>query len=139
MISLYTESFPEQVTHSFLKGFMGKFFSAISLAFLIIACVLLPSCGSSSPTTISPEITPTGVSITPGPNISLEVGHGVIFSATPIADKFTFQSSNTAVVTVSNNGEACAGTWDSLTIPQVCTPGNPGVAQVTASTLGVTS
>jgi hypothetical protein len=139
MISLYTESFPEQARHSSLKGFMGKFFSAISLAFLIVACVLLPSCGSSSPTRLSPEITPTGVSLTPGPNVSLDVGQGVAFSASPIADKFTFQSSNTAVVTVANNGQACAGTWNSLTFPQVCTPGNPGIAQVTASTLGVTS
>jgi len=97
---------------------MGKFFSAISLAFLIVACVLLPSCGSSSPTKLSPEITPTGVSLTPGPNISLDVGQGVAFSATPIADRFTFQSSNTAVVTVANNGQACAGTWNSLTLPQ---------------------
>lgn len=118
---------------------MGKFFSAISLAFLIMACLLLPSCGGGNPTKISPEITPTGVSISPGPNVSLEVGKGIAFSATPAADRFTFQSSNTAVVTVADNGQACAGTWNSLTVPTVCTPGNPGVAQVTASTLGVTS
>jgi hypothetical protein len=118
---------------------MGKFFSAVSLAFLIIACVLLPSCGSSSPTRISPEVPPTGVSLSPGPNVSLEVGKGIAFSVTPIADKFTFQSSNTAVVTIADNGQACAGTWNSLSVPQVCTPGNPGTAQITASTLGVTS
>ena len=139
MISLYTESFPEQARHFFVKGFMGKFFSAISLAFLITACVLLPSCGSSSPTRISPEVTPSGVTMTPGPNVSLEVGHGVAFNVTPTADKFTFQSSNTAVVTIADNGQACAGTWNSLTVPQICTPGSPGIAQVTASTLGVTS
>ena len=139
MINLYTESFPEQARHSFLKGFMGKFFSAISLIFLVLVCILLPSCGSSSPTKISPEITPTGVSMSPGPNVSLEVGKGVAFSVTPAADKFTFQSSNTAVVTIAENGQACAGTWNSLSVPQVCTPGNPGIAQVTASTLGVTS
>lgn len=118
---------------------MGKFFSAISLAFLIVSCVLLPSCGSSSPTKISPEITPTGVSISPGPNVSLEVGKGVAFSVTPAADKFTFQSSDTNVVTIADNGQACAGTWNSLTVPTVCTPGTPGTAQITASTLGVTS
>ena len=118
---------------------MGKFFSAISLAFLIFACVLLPSCGSSSPTKLSPEITPTGVTLSPGPNVSLEIGHGVAFSATPLADRFTYQSSNTAVVTIAENGQACAGTWNSLTVPEICTPGNPGIAQVTASSLGVTS
>ena len=118
---------------------MGKFFSAVSLAFLIFACVLLPSCGSSSPTRISPEVPPTGVSLSPGPNVSLEVGKGLAFSAAPISDKFTFQSSDTAVVTIADNGQACAGTWNSLSVPQVCTPGNPGIAQITASTLGVTS
>jgi hypothetical protein len=139
MINLYTECFPEQTRHSSLKGFMGKFFSVICLAFLIVACVLLPSCGSSSPTRLTPEIPPTGVSISPGPNVSLEVGKGVAFSVAPAADKFTFQSSNTAVLTVATNGQACAGTWNSLTVPTVCTPGNPGIAQVTASSLGVTS
>jgi hypothetical protein len=118
---------------------MGKFFSAISLASLTIACVLLPSCGSSSPTRLSQEIPPTGVSLSPGPNVSLEVGKGVAFSAAPAADKFTFQSSNTAVVTIADNGQACAGTWNSLSVPLVCTAGNPGIAQVTASALGVTS
>ena len=139
MNSLYTGSFPEQARHSSLKGFMGKFFSAVSLAFLIIACILLPSCGSSSPTRISPEVPPTGVALSPGPNVSLEVGKGIAFSVSPAADRFTFQSSNTAVVTIADNGQACAGTWNSLSVPQVCTPGVPGIAQVTASTLGVTS
>lgn len=118
---------------------MGKFFSAIALAFLMIACALLPSCGSSSPTTVSPEIPPTGVTLSPGPSISLNAGEGVAFTATPAADRFTYQSSNTAIVTIATNGQACAGSWNSLTVPQVCTPGNPGIAQVTASSLGVTS
>lgn len=118
---------------------MGKFFSAISLASLIIACALLSSCGSGSPTKLSPEVPPTGVTLSPGPNISLEVGQGISLSASPAADAFTYQSSNTAVLTVGNHGEACAGTWDSLVAPKICTAGNPGIAQVTASTLGVTS
>jgi hypothetical protein len=139
MMSLYTESFPEQVRHSLLKGFMGKFFSAVSLGLLIVACALLPSCGSSSPTRVSPEIPPTGVSLSPGPNLSLEVGEAVSFTAAPAADTFAFQSSNPTVVTIANNGEACAGTWNSLTLPLICTPGPVGIAQVTASSLGVTS
>ena len=139
MISLYTECFPEQARHSFLKGFMGKFFSAGSLGLLLVACALLPSCGSSSPTKVSPEVPPTGVSLSPGPNISLLAGEAISFSAAPTADTFSYQSSNPAVVTVANNGQACAGTWNSLTVPQICTPGTVGTAQVTASTLGVTS
>jgi hypothetical protein len=139
MINLYTECFPKQAGQSLLKGFMGKFSSAVFIGFLVGAFALLPSCGGGNPTRVSPEIPPTGVSLSPGPNISLEVGKGVAFTPSPAADKFTFQSSNTAVVTVADNGQACAGTWNSLTVPVVCTPGNPGVAQVTASTLGVTS
>lgn len=118
---------------------MGKFFSAASLAALLVACVLLPSCGSGSPTTLSKEVPPTGVTLSPGPTVSLELGKGFIFSATPATDTFTYQSSNTAVLTIGNHGEACAGTWDSLAVPQVCTPGVPGIAQVTASALGTTS
>jgi len=118
---------------------MGKFFSAISLGFLIVACALLPSCGSSSPTKVRPEVPPTGVSLRPGPDLSLEVGDAVGFSASPAADTFDFHSSNPSVLTIATNGQACAGTWNSLTVPQICTPGPVGTAQVTASTLGVTS
>ena len=139
MISLYTECFPEQARDFLANGFMGKFFSAVSLAFLIAGCTLLPSCGGGSATKTAPEVVPTGVSLSPGPNISLEVGKAVSFSATPAADTFSFQSSNPTVVTVANNGQACAGTWNSLSVPQICNPGPVGTAQVTATTLGVTS
>jgi hypothetical protein len=139
MIRLYTESFPGQATHSLAKGFMGKSFSAVSLVLLIIGCTLLPSCGGGSPTKTVPEVVPAGVSLVPGPNISLEVGQAVAFRAAPAADTFTFQSSNPTVVTIANNGQACAGTWNSLSVPQICTPGPVGTAQVTATTLGVTS
>ena len=68
------------------------------------------------------------------------------FTATPqnnkntaITTPVTFLSSNTAVLTIATNGLACAGTWDSLTAPQICTPGPVGVAQVTATSHGVSS
>ena len=51
----------------------------------------------------------------------------------------TFLSGNPAVVTIAANGIACAGTWDSLASPQVCTPGPAGVAQITAIAQGVSS
>jgi hypothetical protein len=139
MISLYTESFPKQARHSFAKELMGKFSSAVSLAALMVSCALLPSCGGGSPTKVAPEVLPTAVSINPSGPLSLQLGQTQAFSATPAADSFTYQSSNPAVLTVANNGQACAGTWNSLSAPQVCTPGQPGVAQVTASTLGVAS
>src|SRR5262249_50912678 len=51
----------------------------------------------------------------------------------------TYHSSNSAVVTVAINGLACAGTWNSLTSPQICTPGQLGVAAITATSGGVSS
>lgn len=118
---------------------MGKFFSALSLFFLTIGCVLLPSCGGSSATRVSAPVGPTGVSITPGGNISLQVGAVLGFSASPGGETFTFQSTNPTVLTISTRGIACAGTWDSLTAPQVCTPGPAGITQVSANALGVSS
>src|SRR5712671_3891656 len=52
----------------------------------------------------------------------------------------TFQSSNTAIATISASGLICAGTWDSLTTPVVCTPTNTaGTANITAVAAGITS
>lgn len=118
---------------------MGKFSSVVSLFLLIVGCVLLPSCGGGSPTTAAPEVAPTGVSISPSPSVSLEVGNTQQFTATPVANRFSFQSSNQTVLTVANNGLACAGTWNSLSVPTVCTPGSVGVSQVTATSVGVVS
>ncbi len=56
-----------------------------------------------------------------------------------ITEPVTYVSSNPAVVTVAANGLACAGSWDSLASPLVCTPGGTGVAEVTAVALGVSS
>ncbi|HZQ18618.1 MAG TPA: hypothetical protein VFA90_07845 [Terriglobales bacterium] len=118
---------------------MGKFSSFISLLALIVSCSLLPSCGSGSPTTIANEIPPTGITISPSPVISLEVGKTQTFTAGPAGHSFDYQSSNPAILTIASNGQACAGTWNSLTSPQVCTPGQPGTAVVTASAQGVSS
>jgi len=93
---------------------------------------------------------PTSVSLTSssavGLNVSLEVGKTLGFTATArnpsnqvINETFSFLSSNPAVVTIAGNGAACAGTWDSLTNPQVCTPGTAGTAQLTATAQNVSS
>ena len=118
---------------------MGKFYSVLCLILAVISCALLPSCGSSNPTKIAPQVLPTSVTINPSQPISLESGKTQAFTATPAPDTFLFESSNPNVLTIATNGLACAGTWNSLTAPTVCTPGPTGVAQVTASTLGVTS
>jgi hypothetical protein len=60
-------------------------------------------------------------------------------SNSPIPVRLFFQSSNPAVVTIASNGLACAGSWDSLTNPVVCTPGSSGQAQITATAQGVSS
>jgi trimeric autotransporter adhesin len=75
----------------------------------------------------------------------MDIGTTLQFSAFPRSGTITltitstFASSNTAVLTIANNGLACAGSWDSLTAPVVCTPGPSGVSLVTASAGGVTS
>jgi len=106
--------------------------------------------------------TPTVTKVVLSPTTaSLNTGAIVLFSATPqdssgnrISATITFAAKNpdaadTAppLVSIATNGAACAGTWDSLTNPVVCTPstrnlGNgPGVgtALVTATAGGVTS
>jgi hypothetical protein len=76
----------------------------------------------------------------------MELGTNLAFSGiasnaarSSITEPVFFQSGNTAVLTIAANGLACAGSWDSLSNPQVCTPGSIGIAQVTATAQGVSS
>lgn len=108
--------------------------------------VVFGSCGGSGPVTVGSYAVPTLVTINPTGTVSLELGTTQSFSAaaeaanaTPITQPITYSSSNPAVVTVASTGIACAGSWDSLTNPQICTPGPVGSAQITASAQGVTS
>src|SRR6202030_4072965 len=89
---------------------------------------------------------PAIITLTPSPTLSLEVGTTASFSASPqnssatgVSTAVSYQSSNPSVLTISNSGFACAGTWDSLSSPTVCTPGPVGVARVMATALGVSS
>jgi hypothetical protein len=125
---------------------MRKFVSATSLACVLVACAFFISCSSSSSTQVTHFAVPTSVLLSPAPNVSLELGKFVTFLAAAhdaqggsLTETFTFQSSNPSVITVANNGIACAGTWDSLAAPVVCTPGSTGTAQVTAVANGVVS
>lgn len=134
---------------------MRKFVCGTSLLSLMLGCLLLGSCGSSSPTAVVNEEVPAVICITTGSsctagqagsNASLEIGRTQLFTAqafnsagTALTQTFSFQSSNPAALTIANNGQACAGTWDSIAAPSVCTPGTAGVAQVTAEANGVTS
>lgn len=125
---------------------MGRFASGTSLVLLAFSCIVLTSCGSSNPTRVVNNSVPTSISLTPSANASLELGKTLAFTPTArngigqtISDTFSFQSNNPAVLTVANNGLACAGTWNSLSAPTICTPGSTGTAQLTASALGVSS
>ncbi len=91
------------------------------------------------------------VTLNPSSNISLELGKTQNFSATAhnAAGQSVFATIHftagctdqvpCAPISIANNGVACAGTWDSLSNPVICTPGVAGVASVTAQAEGVSS
>jgi trimeric autotransporter adhesin len=127
---------------------MSRVQSALRTAIIPLSIVAslasLAGCGGSS---AKPgPLLPVTITLAPSTG-SVDLGGTLFFTATavgrtsktPIAVTVTFSSTNTAVLTIAKNGLACAGSWDSLTLPQVCTPGGAGVAQVTASAEGVTS
>ncbi len=124
---------------------MGRFGLVVSAIALVLLMALVTGCGSSKRSTTNFPV-PASIAISPTNQISLEVGGIRLFSATAlntsngaINEPISFFSNNTAVVTVASNGAACAGTWNSLTNPQVCTPGPTGSAQITATAQGVSS
>jgi hypothetical protein len=113
---------------------------------LIFLVGILPGCSSGSAVHTASYAVPASLTLSPSPYLSLEIGTYEALTATAlsatkttITQPISYQSSNTAVLTVANNGLACAGSWDSLSSPQICTPGGVGVAQVTASAQGVSS
>jgi hypothetical protein len=129
---------------------MGRSFAIVRLAFIFIVISLvaaLTGCSSSGPTTNTVFPVPANILLAPANTLSLDVGSAnQSFTATPenskhtaISTPVTFLSSNTAVLTIASNGLACAGTWDSIAAPQICTPGPVGVVQVTATSHGVSS
>jgi hypothetical protein len=125
------------------SGFVGFAVALPTIIFLLASQV---GCSSSSPVTTTNFPVPTSIALVPTQNLSMEIGTYQSFSASAlnsakgvIAEPVSYQSSNTAVVTVAANGLACAGSWNSLSNPQICTPGTAGVAQVTATAQGVSS
>src|SRR2546426_10932381 len=127
-------------------GCMGRCGSVVFAIILLFLTAALLGCGTHA-TRAVPSPVPASISLSPANTVSIDVGSATqSFTATVqnarrqvIAEPVSFQSSNTAVVTVANNGLACAGTWDSLSVPQICTPGPVGVAQITATAQGVSS
>jgi len=116
---------------------------------IAVLCILLAveagcSSGKAVNTTVYPV--PTSITLAPQGSVSMELGTNQQFIATPegaskapIAEPVFYQSSNSAVVSVAANGLVCAGTWDSLSVPQICTAGPVGFADITATAQGVSS
>lgn len=129
---------------------MGRSSDLVRLGFICIVGGLiaaLTGCSSSSPTKATSFPIPANIVLSPAAPVSLDVGSTTqTFTAAPqnnsgtaITTPVSFLSSNTSVLTIANSGAACAGTWDSLTTPQICTPGPVGVAEVTATSSGISS
>jgi hypothetical protein len=115
-------------------------------AFLVFWILGFSGCHSGTAVGTANYPTPTSVTLSPAPALSLEVGTIQAMTASVVTANHTgsaqpidYQSSNTAVATVAANGLVCGGTWNSLTSPQVCTPGPVGTAQVIATAQGVSS
>ena len=129
---------------------MRKSASAVSVALVIgllsLFTIGLAGCGGNSPTTPTTYVVPISITMTPTENFSMEQGTIQMFSSTvtgpantTVTEPVSYVSSNTAVVSIASNGDACAGSWNSLSNPQICTPGPAGVAQVWATAQGVSS
>jgi len=107
---------------------MGRLESGRSafLFFVLILVAGLLGCGGSSkpagpPLPASIRLAPTTASIELGSTLQL-IPTALGADQRPITISLTYQSSNPQVVTVANNGSLCAGSWDSLAAPVVCTP-----------------
>ncbi len=124
---------------------LGSGWLAIITSSLVALCF---GCGGGVTTAPTQVVTPGIVTLSPQPDVSLEIGGVGSFTASaqdasglPLTPSplISFVSSNPTVVQVAASGLACAGKWDSLTNPQICTPGPVGTAVVTATSAGVSS
>ncbi|SRR5579871_2912514 len=132
---------------------MGRFWFGTGVRGILALALLclLPACGGHKAAPASSPY-PIRVSLNPTPSTSLQVGMTLQFVATAqnsanqsLTAAFTYTvtplgqgSGGTAIVDVTPLGTLCAGTWNAP-LYSVCTPGNFGVAEVTASALGATS
>jgi hypothetical protein len=126
---------------------MGRL-AQVGCALAVLCAVIAVEAGCSSGTAVHTTnyAVPSSIVLVPVGSASMELGTSQQFiatpenaSKTPITEPVFFQSSNSAVVSVATNGLVCAGSWDSLSIPQICTAGPVGYADITAVTQGVSS
>ncbi len=123
--------------------------SGFLLALAITFVLALTGClGKSSSNSGNGGV--SGVFLSPGGTLSLEVGGTLFFSAAAkdangkavlgLDIQFIVASGSpnaAAPLSVAASGAACAGSWDAT--GAICNPGTPGIALVTAVTNGVSS
>lgn len=122
---------------------------AVKIGFICVLAAALAGCGSSSSGKTAATV--SQVILRPA-TISLVAGQVVQVSASALTSTgaavsplptFTFNSTNTSVITVSPGGLVCGGVWDSffITCNGSNASGNPvaGTALITASAQGVSS
>ncbi len=122
----------------------------LAVPFVLIFVLALTGCLGKS-TSNSGNGGVTSISLNPSASLSLDVGATQVFAAsgrdasghTVLGINIQFivavptGVTTAAPLSIASNGNACAGSWDpSVTI---CSPGNPGIAIVTAVTNGVSS
>jgi hypothetical protein len=153
-MTFYTDSFPpDNIMLAPGKrargGFMHRCSSGLLLTLTITFVVALTGClGKSNGNSGNGGV--ESVSLSPLGNVSIEVGTTQVFSASgknaaggtvvsvDIQYVVTSGTPNTsAPLSIASNGNACAGTWDVNVA--ICSPGNPGIALVTAVINGVSS
>lgn len=126
---------------------MGRLVSTgLAIAIFLGLALGLTGCAGTSPTHTTNYPVPAIITLTPANQTSIEIGGIVNFSASPrnargsaLTEPVKFETSDASIFTIAANGRGCAGTWNSLSSPTVCTPGSPGVAQVWATFRGVSS
>jgi hypothetical protein len=121
---------------------MGRFGSrgfGVTVAMLCLLGVV--GCGSSK---AGSPLFPGQINLTPTTTTSMVLGGTLNFvasahtaSGTNLNTPITYTSSDTSILNLTPGGIACAGHWDIAFT--TCTPGNIGVALVTASALGASS
>src|SRR5438445_11673215 len=99
-------------------------------------------CGGSGSSTPAGTGVPTSLTVAPS---SLSLNPGQVVQVTPTLfdgagnalSNTTFTFSATGGAQVSTNGLVCAGTWDSLTAPVVCTPSTATTGSVVVTSQGI--
>src|SRR5436305_2927029 len=132
--------------------------ASVAYVFIIFLVALMTDCGGKGLSSADRKaaVTVTQVNISPNPSISLTPGQVVAVFAQALnsngtqvfTQPITFNSSaqndpNPIQISnqVNNSAQLCAGKWDSLSNPVVCTPTSlvPSTSNITASAGGVTS